>query len=163
MPIFNAVRELDITWSFEYFDCVTKEDIPYWEVAIKQLLADSQIPITGSKTPDVYYVHTKLEELYTSQLSLRYNPTLDNHVAYERDTALMLERAATTLNISKNEEVYFFYARFTPVLRLPFETIALLKEQDIMMPEDLCIMPIDYNWLIFRSLENEWTWAKLKS
>ena len=71
----------------------------------------------------------------------------------------MLAKASETLLVKHEEKVFLFYTRFTPVLRVPFSTVALLKEEDIMNPEDLCIMALDGRWLIFRSLENEWTWG----
>lgn len=86
-------------------------------------------------------------------------PASSYHEACERDTSLMVAKAVQILKIPAREEVYFFYTRFPPVLRLPFSSVGLLKEDEIMTPEDLCIMPIDSSWLIFRSLENEWTWG----
>jgi hypothetical protein len=100
-----------------------------------------------------------MKALFPSSLLLRYMPALTTHVAWETDSALMLSQAAKTLTIPSEEEVYFFYTRFTPVLRLPFSSIGLLREEEIMNPEDLCIMALDGSWLIFRSLENEWTWG----
>ena len=57
----------------------------------------------------------------------------------------MLTKAAETLGISAEEEVFLFYTRFTPVIRLPFSSIGALKEDEIMNPENLCIKPLNYS------------------
>lgn len=159
LPVFNAVCELKKRWSFEYFECVNASDLPFWETALQQVPAAVDIPLSAIKTPAVYSIHNQMQELYPSSLSMRYMPALPFHEAFKRDTAYMLARAADNLAITGNDEVYLFYTRFSPVLRLPFSSIGLLKEEEIMTPEDLCIMPIDGSWLIFRSLENEWVWG----
>jgi hypothetical protein len=160
LPVFKAILQLNGPWSFEYFDCVDETEIPFWQNALgKTPLASLNIPLSAIITPDSYLVHSKMEELYPSQLQIRYLPSLPHHMKYEYDVAQMLAQAAKTLAINEEDEVYIFYTRFTPVIRLPFSLISLLHEQEIMVPENLCIMPLDYSWLIFRSLEYEWTWG----
>jgi hypothetical protein len=161
LPVFNAIRQINKPWSFTYFDCVHEEDLPFWQKALQQLpLANLNIPLSSIKTPANYPVHHKMESLFASRLSVRYMPALQYHVLYQYDVAKILAQAAASLHIPTDDEVYFFYTRFTPVIRLPFSAISLLQEQEIMMPENLCIMPPDYSWLIFRSLEHEWVWGK---
>lgn len=160
LPVYNAIRQLNKPWSFEYVDCVTEGLIPFWEKALqKPLLANLGIPASAIKTPANYPVHNKMKALYPSRLSLRYMPALSHTVIYEADTGSVLSRAASSLHITGEEEVYFFYTRFTPVIRLPFSSIVLIRDQEIMTPEDICIMPADFSWLIFRSLEYEWVWG----
>ncbi|MBC7507727.1 MAG: hypothetical protein H7320_03120 [Ferruginibacter sp.] len=163
VPIFNAIRQWNKLWSFEYFDCANETDLSFWEKSLeKSPLAALEIPLSAIKTPLEYYVHDKMRALFPSSLSLRYMPVLLHREAYETDSALMLTKIAETLNIFAEEEVFLFYTRFTPVLRLPFSAVCLLREEEIMNPENLCIMPLDYRWLIFRSLENEWVWGEHK-
>lgn len=163
LPIFNAVRQLNQPWSFEYVDCVEEADLPFWEKALAQEpLSALGIPGSAIKTPADHYVHRNMEELFPGILPVRYMPALRYHVNYENDTAMILSQAAATLHIPPEQEVYFFYTRFTPVIRLPFSSISLLNEEEIMIPENICIMAIDLRFLIFRSLEYEWTWGSLK-
>ncbi|MBC7381927.1 MAG: hypothetical protein H7296_02910 [Bacteroidia bacterium] len=159
LPIFNAVIELKKSCSFEYFECVKPTDYLFLDAAVKQMKLGKNIPSESIKISEHYYVHDKMKEHYPSNLAMRYLPTLSHPEVYETDTALMLAKAAETLFIKHEEEVFLFYTKFTPVLRVPFSSIALVKEEEIMHPEDLCIMAIDGSWLIFRSLENEWTWG----
>ena len=158
-PVFYAIIAIKKPWSFEYFDCVTAAEFSFKETVIRQLTIGENTLTEAIKISDCYYVHDKIMKLYPSSLAMRYLPTLSHHEAYETNTALMLAKAAETLLIKHDEEVFLFYTRFTPVLRVQFSSISLLKEEEIINPEDLCIMALDANWLIFRSLENEWTWG----
>jgi len=160
LPVFNAIRQLNKAWSFEYFDCIKEADLSFWEKTLQlKPLAVLDIPLRAIKTPGDYYVHQKMVELFPGHLPLRYMPALPHHISYETDGAAVFAKAAATLHISAETEVYFFYTRFTPVIRLPFSSIGLLREEEIMVPEDICVMPVDFSWLIFRSLEYEWTWG----
>ncbi len=160
LPVYTAIQKLNKPWSFEYFDCIKDTDLTFYIKALqKQNLNGVSIPESAIKTPDNFSVHNRMKELFPGILALRYMPSLTHHVPYETYTKTILAQAATTLNIPADEEVYFFYTRFTPVIRLPFSSIGLLQEEEIMIPENLCIMPIDCSWLIFRSLEYEWTWG----
>lgn len=145
LPVFNAVQQLNKPWSFEYFECVCEEEEWLWQKAMQQVPAASSVPLSAIKTPENNYVHDKMKAIFQSSLSLRYMPTLSHREAYETDTALMLTKAAETLGIPGEEEVFLFYTRFTPVIRLPFSSIGALKEDEIMNPENLCIKPLNYS------------------
>lgn len=161
LSVFEAIKALNKPWRFEYFDCAKAEDRVHWEKnLLKPPLAGLGISLADIKTPDNYYVHRRMEDHFPSKLQMRYMPTLAHHVPYENSAAAILEKAATVLQIHAEEEVYLFFTRFTPVFCLPFSSISLLKLDDVISREDLCIMHPDFRWLIFRSLEDEWTWGK---
>ena len=83
-PIFDRIAQMKKSWSFEYFECVSKEDYWLWAKLLQHVPETSSVPLSAIKTSNNYHVHNKMKEHYQSNLAMRYLPTLSHHEAYEK-------------------------------------------------------------------------------
>ncbi len=161
LPVLEALKELKLPWRFEYFECAKATELIYWEMNLQKApLAGLGISLADIRTPDDYAVQSKLYDHYPSVRLLRYLPALTHQMKYRDQVSVILDLATKTLDIKPEEEVYLFFNQYSPVLILPFSSIRSLPLDDMMEMQDMSIMALDYSWLIFRSLEYEWTWGK---
>ena len=144
---------------FEYFQCINEENKHLWLNAIDNPpLSAFSIPNNAIKVCD-QSLHQKMMDMFPGYLPLRYMPCLPYHIHQQQNIANVLPGAIKSLGINENEEVYLFFTRYQPVLRLSLSDILKINEEDLPWSEDLCLMSKDMKWLIFRSLEDEWRWG----
>lgn len=144
---------------FEYFQCVNEEDKFLWLNAIAKLpLLAYSIPVDAIKVCE-QSLHQKMVNAFPGYLPLRYMPCLPYHIHQQQNIAEVLPGAIKTLDVNITEEVFLLFTRYQPVLRLSITDILKIHEDDFPWSEDLCILSKDLQWLIFRSLEDEWRWG----
>lgn len=153
------LKKLPLPFNFEYFQCVDEENKDLWLSAIDNPpLSSFSIPVNAIKVCD-QTLQAKMMDIFPGYLPLRYLPCLPFHLYREQNVAQVLSGAMKSLGIYETEEAYLFFTRFQPVLRLSMHDILQISTDDFPWGEDLCIMSKDFNWLIFRSLEDEWRWG----
>lgn len=144
---------------FEYFQCVNEENKSLWFNAIDNPpLSAYSIPADAIKVCD-QSLHQKMMDVFPGYLPLRYMPCLPFHIHQQQNLAKVLPGAMKSLGIIENEDVYLLFTRYQPVLRLSLADILQIDNDDFPWSEDLCIMSKKLEWLIFRSLEDEWRWG----
>lgn len=160
LPSYQYILEHNLSCQIEYLNCVSSSVYDFWKDALHQepLAAFNFSPDHIRK--DMYlYIHEKLAEKFPGIYPLRYMPDLPYKINYhESNPEVILPKAMRSLGIS-NQPVYFFYNRFSPVLRMMSNDVVELSALLMEIPEDTCILATDFSWLIFRSLENEWRWG----
>ena len=153
------LEKLPRPFNFEYFQCVAEENKSLWLSAIENPpLSDLSIPADAIKVCD-QSIHEKMMDAFPGYLPLRYMPCLPFHIHLQENIDEVLPGAIKSLGVKEKEEVYLFFTRHQPVLRISITDILRLNEDDFPWSEDLCILSKDLQWLIFRSLEDEWRWG----
>ncbi len=156
LPFFEKLPK---PFKFEYFQCVKEENKVLWLNAIdKPPLSAYSIPANAIKVCE-QNLHQKMFDVFPGYLPLRYLPCLPFHIHQQQNIAEVLPGAIKSLGVLETEEVNLFFTRYQPVLRLSIADILQLNEDDFPWSEDLCIMSKNLQWLIFRTLEDEWRWG----
>lgn len=160
--LFQHLLEQGVAFNLVYLARVEAAIHPYVVQAVSTSpLAVFPFPVTAV-APGKPFIHDELYERFPPAYPLRYMPDLEGQAVTGRETsAQILRQAGDWLGIT-DQPVYFLYNRFYPVITMRFED--LLRHAEMLMdgtdlPEDCCIMPTDFSWLIFRSLEEEWRWG----
>lgn len=161
--IIEFLNRNKVEYEIEYLACVTEE----LHIAFLKALSDTDLSNYHFdkeliKLADSHYVHEKVEEIFPSSLQLRYFPRLPY---YEKSLGLRSKAFLNACNLLalSDETVYFFYCKYSPVIKLDLrdlqQHIAAFLDTD-MLSNDVCIVPLDFRWLIFGSIEDEWGWGK---
>ncbi len=160
-PVLEVIAQSGIAWSLAYLDCVTGLKISCWQETLQQLPWHKHgIPQSAIREQDNYTIHDQIFATFPGTLPLRYLPSLTHSLDYPADMPVtILQKAVAELSLPE-QMVYLFFTRLSPVLIIPLS--GLLKVTDpALFPEteDICIAPVTGNWLIFRSLEDEWRYG----
>jgi hypothetical protein len=158
LPTLQLIQQKRIAWRLEYFICTTGLTYTHWKMQLGREPWQSAEPnklLLLEK--DEVYVHNELVDHYPNHHPLRYVPELQ----YTPGENSWSEKEILTEAFEKlgfpDQPVYFFCMRLPPVLILRFSDIIKLAGEGLLKElEDICITPVDYSWLIFRSLEDEW-------
>jgi hypothetical protein len=104
-----------------------------------------------------YPVHAQIFRKLPSQLPLRYLPDLPIPESLFDMPHQNIKQAASELGI-QTEKVYYLLARFPVVVMLEWETVILYADLLFNTPlgEDIILTTPTLDWLIFRSMEDEW-------
>ncbi len=157
LPAIQVLQEEQTSWVLEYLAPASDDKYSFWLQELRrkpwQEFSFNDAVILNREDA---YVHDRIFNNYPSVLPLRYFPEL-SHKADPLDTAdQVLNRARSFLHIEE-EPVYLFFARYSPVIILPISTIIKHADTDLLLDrEDVCITPMNFDWLIFRSMEDEW-------
>ncbi len=162
-PILEVINQEGVPWKLEYLDCVTGPAFEFWQEELKKSPWNKYdlSPEVVQEREDLYF-HDKVLSTYPGTLPLRYLPELSNQFNQPQDPIrITLEKCITALKLPE-QPVYFFLSRFSPVLVLPLSDLLRLAN-DAVLPlfEDVCITSNHTDWLIFRSMEDEWRFGRL--
>jgi hypothetical protein len=161
IEVANSIKEAGLNWSLEYFEIVMQQQYDIW---IEKLNQDPWSSFSFSESViqigDKYWVHEMLYLNYPSILPLRYLPA--NSTVIQEDANLKIHlKAIIDANELKNQVIFLFYVRMSPVIKINLYDLLILNLQDILPEqEDVAIMAVDASWLIFKSMEGEWVFGR---
>ncbi len=98
-------------------------------------------------------VHGKLDDYYPTVNPIRY--LLDGKSFISEDVLPPLKKCIEDLQITETG-CMVLYPVYTPVMELEFSDILTAYDQIFEPMTDVCLIALDYSWIIFRSLEDEW-------
>ena len=145
----------------EYLDVVTENQWQYW---IDKLAQEPWSNFSFSNTiilkGELYWVHEMLYLKYPSTLQLRYLPASSTTIKEEYDLKKIIKAIIDENNL-KSQVIFLFYVRMSPVIKINLTDLLQLNLEEILPEhEDVAVMAIDGSWLIFKSLEGEWVFAR---
>ncbi len=164
LPVFFYLDKADVPYTVEYLHCVEPESLEFWEKALKStLFLNSPFGPQHLKVSSSLYIHEALEQNFPSVYPLRYMPPSGIKCRTEdQPAAEIIQKAGISLQLS-GSELYFFYLRYAPVIKIHFQDLVEHVNELYSLPEDICILTTDYKKIIFRSLEDEWSWSSSKN
>lgn len=160
--LFDILNDNKVFYQIEYLTCENAEQHPlFLEALTSPPLSGYNFQKNVVKLSDSHYVHEKVQHLFPSSLKLRYLPVLEN---YEKNFGLRSSGFQDAYNLLgvENETVYFFICKYSPVIKLQLKDIVKYQAMffDVnYLSNDVCIVPLDYRWLIFGSIEDDWGWG----
>jgi hypothetical protein len=162
LHLFDILNDNKVFYQIEYLTCENAEQHPlFLEALTYPPLSGYNFQENVVKLSDNHYVHEKVHHLFPSSLKLRYLPVLEN---YEKNFGLRSSGFQNAYNLLglENETVYFFICKYSPVIKLQLKDIVKYQAMffDVnYLSNDVCIIPLDYRWLIFGSIEDDWGWG----
>lgn len=161
IEVANSIKEAGLNWSLEYLEVVMQQQYDIW---IEKLNQDPWSSFSFSESViqigDKYWVHEMLYLNYPSILPLRYLPANSTVIREEANLKIHLKAIVDT-NELKNQVIFLFYVRMSPVIKINLYDLLILNLQEILLEqEDVAIMAVDASWLIFKSMEGEWVFGR---
>lgn len=154
LDYYNNIKALHLHCTIEWLCAATGEEQPYFEAAIKALhhpdLKPGMVMVTEESLLD------KICKDFPSTSHFKYVMDLPLLKEYGNDTKEALLLAQEQLKID-DSLVYFLSTDCCPLLQLHWEEI-LEHSNEIFnhSATSLIFTDLNYNWIIFRSIENEW-------
>ncbi|MFY8025635.1 MAG: hypothetical protein ACOVNO_09810 [Sediminibacterium sp.] len=157
IEVANSIKEAGLNWSLEYLEVVMQQQYDFW---IEKLNQDPWSSFSFSESViqigDKYWVHEMLYLNYPSILPLRYLPENSTVIQEEANLKIHL-KAIIDANELKNQVIFLFYVRMSPVIKINLTDLLQLNLEEILPEqEDVAIMAVNGSWLIFKSMEGEW-------
>lgn len=138
---------------------VQEIELPFWDRCLnhdlwKKCYDFTKFLTVGSK-PEILEL---LMKNHPGVLPLRYLPD-GPVIRFEGKPAIILSKIIDKNNIL-SQTVYLFLLRMSPIVKVDLYELMNTKYSDAIFPEeeDMVIMSLDGNWIIFKSLEQEWVY-----
>lgn len=147
------------SWELVYLDITAEDLVTFWQTILAQpawqiLKSKKNILHIGPQSP----VHHLLFEKHPGVLPLRYLP--DAPVLKTNEEPATFFSYIVKQNQLAPQLVYVFFVRMSPVVQMDLYDLMNTTHSDEIFPdeEDIVIMSLDGNWIIFKSLEQEWVY-----
>lgn len=157
LPFVTDLQDAGIPWQIAYLAAAPGETYLPW---CREL---QRPPWSGMKFSDDVIldresspVHDQLFNTFPTTNPLRYLPpipVLGSQEGLANSFSSLLPKAIHMYR----QPVYFVFARMSPVIRINVSHfLEMAAKQLLPEGEDICIIPANFEWLLFRSLEDEW-------
>jgi hypothetical protein len=163
LPAIQTLQAEQVEWSLQYLAFARGDKYSFWLEELQtqpwKAFSFNDAAILDQDHP---YIHNRIFIDYPSVHPLRYLPELA-HNADPAYTASQAMQWASGFIYTEEQPVYLFFARFPPVIILSLSSVIRLADSELLLPgEDVCITPMNFDWLIFRSLEDQWRFGHKK-
>jgi hypothetical protein len=154
LDYYNNIKALHLQCNIEWLCAATQAEQPYFAAAIKALDHPDLKPEMVMLTKESLLV--KICKDFPSISHFKYVMDLPLLIEYERNTKEAMLLAQEQLKI-EDSLVYFLSTDCCPLLQLHWaELLEHSNEIFDNSPTSLIFTDLNYNWIIFRSIENEW-------
>ncbi|WAC40797.1 hypothetical protein [Pedobacter sp. SL55] len=162
LEIYEIVVENDVNHELVQLANITDEEISFWE---KRMATEPfnkfNLDLQKLNTDDEKNIVSKLYATFPSTYPLRYMPSDTVPVLAYENAGKIIADFALQLQVDLEEEVFLFYLYYTPVLKLKLKDIIAYADSLYDFPtEDILIASPNFDWLIFRSTEEEWRFCR---
>lgn len=159
LEVYDIILSNQIPHQLHYLASITQEELPFWlaelplEPLKKYQFSEKQLLVNLNLS-----VKKQLFKAYPNTYPLRYMPALPTLADEIIDNpSANLSKALNQLNINNNEEVYLLYLYYQPVLKINLSDLTANAHLLLDFPfEDIVITPLNFSWMIFKSMEDEW-------
>lgn len=160
IEVYKKILQHGLDCRIEYLQCIDEEAMEPWIDALRNgPLAGLNFNAEAVLRKGKKCIQQQLEENFPGIYPLRYMPELTYRINFPETTArVILQNAMKSLGVV-DEPVYIFFNRFSPVIKMNIADVPEITLHLTDLQEDLCIMAESGQWLIFRSLEDEWRWG----
>lgn len=140
-------------------DWVQETELPFWDRLLNQEPWTEFSALTKflkvASEPEILEL---LLKNHPGVLPLRYLP--DAPVLKTNEESVVIFAQMVRHNQLAPQKVYVFFVRMSPVVQMDLYDLMNTEHSDEIFPEeeDMVIMSLDGNWIIFKSLEQEWVY-----
>jgi hypothetical protein len=156
--ILNDLESLSLVYEIEYLCQITDDLKPYLlhEISTLRTIPQKDYYLLIRNFDDES-IHDDVYKAYPSKSTFRYLPTL-NYLSIDECELNKKLNSILAANKIDNQQVFLFYNRYPTVLRM--DLFSVVKHLEVFRPEnrlseDLCIVSIDFEWLVLLSVEDE--------
>lgn len=159
LEIYDYLRNNQIAHEVKYLASVSAEEIPAWKTRFGTgILEPYHFNEDQLIVSDTEPLHAAIAAKYPNIHPLRYVPDLPVCFSDEEDAVKVLQ--ALEKKFSLSGQVLFFHQHLSPVLLVPFSALAENVNNLLLQFENIFIIPENHEWLLFRSMEDEWRFGK---
>ncbi len=140
-------------------DWVQETELPFWDRLLNHEPWTEFSALTKflkvASEPEILEL---LLKNHPGVLPLRYLP--DAPVLKTNEESVVIFAQMVRHNQLAPQKVYVFFVRMSPVVQMDLYDLMNTEHSDEIFPEeeDMVIMSLDGNWIIFKSLEQEWVY-----
>lgn len=162
LEIYEIVVENNIDHELVQLANITDEEISFWE---KRMATEPfnkfNLDLQKLNTDNEKNIVSKLYATFPSTYPLRFMPNDTVPLLVSDKVGEIIADFKQQLNINLEEEVFLFYLYYAPVLKLKLRDIITHADLLYDFPmEDILIASPNFDWLIFRSMEEEWRFCR---
>lgn len=138
---------------------IEEEEISFWEkrMAIEPF-AKFRFNLDKLTEKNIF---SKLYSIFPSTYPLRFMPSdIGPSLVSDKAEEIIVD-FGQRLKVDLEEEVYLMYLYYAPVLKLKLRDIIANAEELYNFPmDDILIASPSFDWIIFRSMEDEWRFCR---
>ena len=162
LEIYDVFAANNIVHELVQLANVTPEEISFWEKRMAtEPFSKFNFDTEKLNTDDERNIFNELYRSFPSNYPLRFMPNGSSPELISDSPNGIIQDFAQQLGVNLDMEVYFMYLYYTPVLKLKLKAIVEHAEQLYDFPmDDIVIAAPNFDWLIFRSMEEEWRFCR---
>lgn len=162
LEMYEIVVENNIDHQLVQLSNITNEEISFWEKRMAtEPFGKFNLDLQKLNIDDEKNIVSKLYATFPSTYPLRYMPSDTVPVLAYENAGKIIAHFALQLEVDLEEEVLLFYLYYAPVLKLKLKDIIAHADLLYDFPtEDILIASPNFDWLIFRSMEEEWRFCR---
>ncbi|MGV3547114.1 MAG: hypothetical protein ACO1N4_08635 [Pedobacter sp.] len=164
LEIYETILTCNIDHELVQLADVAEEEIVFWETALSKAPFNTyNLDPKKLNTDEEKSISGLLYDIYPSTYPLRFMPSDTAPLLVSDKPDLIIKDFAEKLSIDLEEDVYLTYLYYSPVLKVKLNDIIASAEQLYNFPmEDILIAAPNFDWIIFRSMEDEWRFCRRK-
>lgn len=159
LEVYELLLSNQIPHQLLYLTITTAAELPFWLPELESApLKNYGFTEQHLATNPELDIKNKLFTAFPNTYPLRYMPALPKLVnAIYNQPAENLTNAINQLQLPKDTAVYLVYLYYQPIIKIQLKD--LLSNAHLLLDfpfEDIVITPLDFSWMIFKSMEDEW-------
>ncbi|MDQ8003146.1 MAG: hypothetical protein REI64_00025 [Pedobacter sp.] len=162
LEIYETILSCNIDYELVQLANVAEEEIIFWEKALAKAPFNTyNFDTKNLNTDEEKSISGILYDIYPSTYPLRFMPSDILPYLISDKAEEIITDFAQQLGLSLNQEVYLMYLYYTPIVKLKLKDIIAYAPQLYDFPmEDILIAATSFDWIIFRSMEDEWRFCR---
>lgn len=154
LRLYDELVDSGIQPNIKYLASTFDHDPKLFLQAIEEQVGDSRKQLLEKVIQEESLpVHRQLEEKYPTINPIRYLP--DGNSFISEDILPVLKNCLDDLQVT-DKSCMILYPIYSPVLEIKITDLLSVYDQIFEPMTDVCLIALDYSWIIFRSLEDEW-------
>ena len=154
LSLCDVLVNNSITYDIQFVAVVKEVEKEYWIHAIEHLPELYSITSKHLLIGDSNPVHEQVIQHFPNHYPLRYVPNIPVVLSCKDDMFKAMQFCKTLLPIT--DKVLFFHEHFSPVIELKLDALCTYANELIQPLDNAFICSPNFDWLLFKSLEDEW-------
>lgn len=162
LEIYDILLNQSIRHEIVQLANVAEEEIIFWEKALAKAPFNTyNFDTKNLNTDEEKSISGLLYDIYPSTYPLRFMPSDILPYLISDKPEEIINDFAQQLGVSLEEEVYLMHLYYAPIVKLKLKDIIAYAPQLYNFPmEDILIATPGFDWIIFRSMEDEWRFCR---
>lgn len=154
LSLCEVLHQYEIPYNIQFIATVKDEEVLHWINAIEHIPVEFSINRKHLLVAEINPVHEKVVNNFPNHYPLRYVPNIPVILSCEEDMFEAMKHCKDLLPLT--DKVVFFHEHFSPVIELELDALCTYANELIQPMDNAFICSLNFDWLLFKSLENEW-------